>query len=47
MNSGDYHIYTKKEITKLLMQEGFRVSMWKMTDVNKFIVNAMPDKSII
>lgn len=40
INSGDYHIYGKNEITKLLEQHGFTVSRFKKISNRTFILNA-------
>ena len=39
-NSGDYHIYTKKEISALLEKVGFNISNYKNTTLKTFALNA-------
>lgn len=40
MDTGDYHIYAKKEITRLLTEHGFDISQWKNINARTFILNA-------
>lgn len=40
-NSGDYKMYTKKEITSLLTNSGFKVKDYKMINYRTFAVNAI------
>ncbi|WP_167959167.1 class I SAM-dependent methyltransferase [Anaerosporobacter faecicola] len=44
-NSGDYHIYGKKEIHHLLEEHGFQVKNWKMISMRAFLLcaNVKPD----
>lgn len=44
-DSGDYHIYGKKEIIPMLEQEGFKVMEWKNINMKSFILTAKINQS--
>jgi len=44
-DDGDYHIYSKGEICKLLRRSGFTVTEWSRTKEHSMIVTAIPTKN--